>query len=373
MEKNKKNKVMIICVLVAVLIVFFLEKSEEAPNVEELDIAVGIGYNITEKSDGIYYDIPFNVYYFQENGKTKSNIRQGRDKTTGQVKQERQRESPRSYSLGFEKVVLIEEKFAKYGIRGILDVSFNLPKFNNDAFVFVCRENTNEYFKEDIMGYTSTSDFLYGLIKNMQDNWFFGENYKYKDLILIVDSEGRNAVLPYIEKEKDEIAIKGMALFKGDKLKAVIDINDAKWMNILREKKSKGLLTLKKNSKEYINSYSSSQKKVKCIKNGEECKFIIDLDISGDIISNTMYKDLFSNTETLKNFEKLMASEIRGYLLDFVKKMQTDYRVDCLELGKIAAAKYGRGTGVDWNEVVCRSEIEINVRFKVNSVGRGEY
>lgn len=369
----KKNRFLIILIILVVSIVFFIEKVEKAPNVEDLDIAVGIGYNIEEKIDGIYYDIPFNVYYFQENGKTKSNIRQGWAKTTGQVKQERQRESPRSYSLGFEKVVLIEEKFARYGIRGILDVSFNLQKFNNDAFMFVCKENTNNYFKEDIRGYISTSDFLYGLIKNMQDNWFFGENYKYRDLILTVDSEGRNAVLPYIEKEKDEIAINGMALFKGDKLRTVIDINDAKWMNILREEKAKGFLSIKKNSREYINTYSSSKKRVKCMKNEDKYKFIIDLDIKGDIVSNTMYEDLSNDTEIIKNFEKLMEKEVRDHLIDFIKKMQEVYQVDCLELGRIAAAKYGRGTGVDWNDEVCHSEIKVNVRFKVNSVGRGEY
>jgi hypothetical protein len=42
--------------------------------------------------------------------------------------------------------------------------------------------------------------------------------------------------------------------------------------------------------------------------------------------------------------------------------MQNDYKLDCLALGRVAAAKYGRHTGTDWNKAV--SEAEIVVKCK---------
>lgn len=56
-----------------------------------------------------------------------------------------------------------------------------------------------------------------------------------------------------------------------------------------------------------------------------------------------------------------------------IKNIKCKYKTDVLDLGKIAISKYGRGTGTDWDKVVCDSEIQINVKFKVNTEGRGDY
>ena len=53
--------------------------------------------------------------------------------------------------------------------------------------------------------------------------------------------------------------------------------------------------------------------------------------------------------------------------------MKNEYKVDCLQLGWVAAAKYGRDTGVDWDEVVSNSDIKVNVKVNVDKVGRGQY
>ena len=47
-----------------------------------------------------------------------------------------------------------------------------------------------------------------------------------------------------------------------------------------------------------------------------------------------------------------------------------------MELGRIAAANFGRGTGVDWNKVICNTDltnIKVNVKVKVDNMGRGDY
>ncbi|MBV1820656.1 Ger(x)C family spore germination C-terminal domain-containing protein, partial [Bacteroidales bacterium MSK.15.36] len=50
-----------------------------------------------------------------------------------------------------------------------------------------------------------------------------------------------------------------------------------------------------------------------------------------------------------------------------------EYKIDLLELGRIAAAKYGRRTGVDWDEVVSDSEIDIKVNSKIVTTGKGNF
>jgi hypothetical protein len=53
--------------------------------------------------------------------------------------------------------------------------------------------------------------------------------------------------------------------------------------------------------------------------------------------------------------------------------MQKKYKVDCLELGQFAAAKYGRHTGTDWNKAVSNSKIIVKAKVSIEKVTRGTY
>ena len=68
-----------------------------------------------------------------------------------------------------------------------------------------------------------------------------------------------------------------------------------------------------------------------------------------------------------------MAKSIEKQCADFIKIMKSDYKIDCIGLGRSAAAKYGRQKKVDWNEVVCSADIKVNVKVKVDLQGRGDY
>ena len=74
-----------------------------------------------------------------------------------------------------------------------------------------------------------------------------------------------------------------------------------------------------------------------------------------------------------EKFEEDMAKQVKETCTGFLEKMKYGYKVDCLQLGWVAAAKYGRDTGVDWDEVISNSEIKVNVKVQVDKVGRGQY
>ncbi|WP_369700401.1 hypothetical protein [Clostridium estertheticum] len=44
-----------------------------------------------------------------------------------------------------------------------------------------------------------------------------------------------------------------------------------------------------------------------------------------------------------------------------------------LDLGRIAVAKYGRSKGTDWDKVISNSDIKVNVKFTVDTQGRGSF
>ena len=188
-----------------------------------------------------------------------------------------------------------------------------------------------------------------------------------------VDSEGRNLVLPYLEIINNKITLTGMAAFKKDKMVAKIPMEEARYMNILRENKVKGILTLQKDSLNLISSYGESKRKVHCEKINGKYKFTIDLEFKGQVITNTMYKDFMINPKTVEKYTHELEEQTKERCNEFINKMQNMYKTDCLELGRDAAATFGRNPETDWDNIVCNAEIIVNVKVKVNNLGRGQF
>ena len=51
--------------------------------------------------------------------------------------------------------------------------------------------------------------------------------------------------------------------------------------------------------------------------------------------------------------------------------MKTTYELDLLNLGNIAASKFGRNTVADWDEEILKSDIKVSVNFKITKLGIG--
>jgi len=169
------------------------------------------------------------------------------------------------------------------------------------------------------------------------------------------------------------IGITGMALFNKDKMVTKISIDELKIMNIMRENDVHGILSLQTAPKDVISYYATSKRKISCTKEGDKYKFTININLNGDIINDSLYKDLQKDPKKNDEFNKAMADDVKKNCNNFIIKMKNQYKVDCLQLGQIAAAKYGRQTGVDWNSIVCNSEIEVNVKVNILKTGRGDY
>lgn len=370
----KKDRILAYVLIIIIAIALGINKNEVMPNVEEEDIHIGTGYSIQKEGSEISdYEVLLSAYTFESDDKIDSVGNMGVGSTIGKTRQDRQNKNPRKFTTGFEKVFIIDEEYASEGIRNILDIVFKHPMINIEGQGIVCKGKSSDYLTLKSKGYDSSADFISGMIKNTKDSNFLGENYNMRDLFIICDSEGRAIVLPYINIIDKQIELDGMAIFNKDKLVKVLDMEEGKVMNILRENKTKGMLTIEQRYNSYINYNTKCERKVKCTKNGDKYSFTIDLNFKGDIVSNLLYKDISSDLQVTKKFEEDMAKKIENKANKFIQEMKTNYKVDCLELGRVAVAKYGRHTGVDWNEVVSNSDIEVKVSVQVSKVGRGDY
>jgi Ger(x)C family germination protein len=370
-KKNINNKIIIIILIIISLWSFIGSKGQL---IEDLDVPIGIGYDLVKKNEGdIYYSIPIARYVVDPSGEIISKITTGEAENIGKTRDDRQLKSEKKFLLGLEKVIIISENAAEYGINNILDILVNNTTVNDRAFMVVCKGKAEDILKYKIKGYSNSSEYIDGLIRDSRYYNFFTGEYDFMNSIARIDAEGRSLVLPYIELKEDHPEITGVAIFKGDTMIAKADLQQARIINLLKKDNVTGMLTIKKGPKEYINYEAKTKLKVKCYKEGEKYKFVINLYLNGGIASNELYGNINKDPKVLKKFTEDMENSTKKMCEDFINKAKSEYKVDFLGLGKYAAAKYGRHTGVDWNKIVSESDIYVNVKVKVDTEGRGDY
>ncbi|MFL0197997.1 Ger(x)C family spore germination protein [Clostridium sp. WILCCON 0269] len=367
----KRFKVFLLIIIIFMFIISFI--GVKGSMIEDLEIPVGTGADIEKESANTSYSLPFLVYSFQDGNTVTSDTFTGEGASVGGTRQNRQLKEGKKSMIGLNRIFLFSEQSASFGIKNYLDIWLNNPAINDRALCAVCKGKAEDMFKYKIKGYSNSAEYIEGMVKNLSEYNFFPMQYSLTDLIVREDAEGRNILLPYIEINNDAIETTGLAVFRGDKMIGKADINETRIINILKENRVKGILTLQKDSKKYINCYTYSKRKAKCYKENGKYKFIIDLNLKGNIISNELYNNLNANPQVLKKFEKDMNNYVDKMCNKTINDIKCKYKTDVLDLGRIAAAKYGRGTGTDWNKAVCNSNIQVNVKFTVDSQGRGDY
>ncbi|MGO5064922.1 MULTISPECIES: Ger(x)C family spore germination protein [unclassified Clostridium] len=370
MKSKMKKTIRIAFILIIVINLV----GERGALVEELNLPNSIGYDIVEKKDNnVFYNVPIRTYFLESKSPNESKITAGKATTLGETRNRRQLEASKEFILGLEKSLVISENYARFGVTTIIDILLNNPLVNDNAKIVVCNGTANDILEYEVEKYSGREEYIGTLVEHLYKFNFFSHKYTLMDFIITSTSEGKNSVLPYIDIVDNELKITGLAIFNKDKMISKLDMEDVKILNLLRENNGKGILTIEKNSKEYINYYPKSKSKAKCYKEGNKLKFVIDIKLNGPIVSNELYKNLNSDPKVLKKFEKDMGKSVEKKCNLFINKMKSDLNVDILNLGSVAAAKYGRETGTDWNKEVLNSDIKVNVKVKVDSQGRGDY
>jgi Ger(x)C family germination protein len=353
-------------------LIFFLKGKGTFVPAEDISIISSFGVDLL-KTGGKepVYSASLAVYNFGTSPEIKTLVLTGSGGTLGQTVISNQLKLDKKLLIGSEKTFTVSVEAAKQGIMPIMDLLFENTNVNDNAFFIVNGGKPQDLMNFKFDGFPNSSDYLENLIRHSIEQNFFPKKYRLRNAYRYLINEGNNLTVPYVEIKGNNLAITGMALFKGDKMIKKIGIKESKALNILRENNIRGTISIKKNLKEYLDVYINSKKKVKIDREKEKYKFDINLDIEGYIISNMMYDNFLNNPEGIKIVEKNVKDEVERMTRDFIYKMQNDYKIDLVNLGEHAAAKYGRDKGIDWNEVVSNSDISVNVKVKVSIRTRG--
>lgn len=346
--------------------------NQNVKTIEEYEISSGFGNDIERNfEDQVVYSVPYSIYDFQNENENKSFIKEGKAKSIGETRGDRSLKSGKAPLVGLQKIIIISEEQAEIGIKAIVNILFSNPKMNDRSLFIVCKGNALDILNFKVTGCASSSDFIEGMIKRLSKIDFFLDEYSLLNTYVALDAEGRNLAFPYLELINNELKISGMTVFKEDKMLYNLDLEKSKIMNMLRGNKSRGTATLVADKYKSVSYSAQIKRHVKCQKKDDGYLFNIQIDCLANIISSKDYKVLDSDAK--KKLEQLIKKDLQEGFTSFINTMQNEYKLDMLQLGFIAASKYGKDTGVDWDEEVSKSKISIDVKVKVQNSERGEY
>lgn len=364
------NKVLVIAITSFILYIYCKAGNKYVP-IEEIAIPSAIGCDIENANEEEKYGVSLSIYTYSGN-KVETNVFTGKANTVPETRSTRQVELTGKFLLGLEKVVVMSDEAARFGIKNFLEALWVNPTLNDNSYFVVSKEKAEDILNFKAEGNKSSGDYIDNLIRHLASFNFFSKNYKMIDVLIRAESEGRSIVLPYIEVKDGKLKVTGMALFSKDKLVKSIGLEEARIMNLLRESNVQGIIQIKKSTKSYFSFYGTSKRTVDCKLADGKFVFDIKLKIKGTVAANSMYKNLVKDPELKKAIEEDLEREAEKLSYGFIEKMQKDYKVDCLELGRCAAEKYGRRKNIDWDKVVSESQINVTVDVKIVDIGRGD-
>jgi Ger(x)C family germination protein len=356
-----------------IVIYIIFNSGEGTSAVEDINIASGFGYDLIKKNTGNEYIISSTVYTYNKKDEISSYLSKGIGSTIAETRATRQRMSNKTFMLGLQKVLIFSHTVASEGLNPIIDILFSNQDLNDAGWIVISKGRAEDLLAYKVYDFSTSSDYINGIIESSKEQNFMSSNYKVMDMYVRVNSEGRNLVLPYLEIVNKDITITGMSIFKKDKMVAMVPMDEARYMNMLRENKVKGILTVQKDETHWTSTFGETKRKVHTEKVDDKYKFTIDIELGGKIVNNTIYTDLMKDPKTVKKYTDELEADTKKRCNQFIAKMQKEYKTDCLELGRDAAATFGRNSETDWNEVVVNSQITVNVKVKIDNFGRGQF
>lgn len=341
--------------------------------IENILIMVGIGYDL--KKDGrVQFSDSGELIMLKSNGEQQNIIFSGVGPTIYSTQNTIQVKMNRKFLLGLEKLYLISEERARFGISDLMEIITRDASRSETAHVAVCKQNSEEIFNLKTPQEEFAKSIVIGeMIQFSSSANFFADVYRVKDLMFMYYQEGRTIAVPYIEIINNRIQITGLALFKKDKMVQKVGLDEARLINMIRNKGGYSYVSvLGESPVNYIDFYCKNNTKVKVSKNGDRLTYDLFVTLTGEINANSLVTYYERPNEQVDKIQNLIEKKVKKELENEILKIQKQYKFDCIDISKYAVAKFGRGKGYDKDEYFNNAEIKVHVKAKITSIGREE-
>ncbi|SHE46761.1 Ger(x)C family spore germination protein [Caloramator proteoclasticus] len=341
----------------------------EMEPIENLSIIIGIGYDVQKEGQKKIVD-PIEMFVFKGDGEVERLISPGIAETIYNTINDRQTVMSKKFLVGTEKLYLISREWAEYGIEDLLDTLVRNENRNEIAYVCITEGDTKHFFSMVPIDNTSMSEAISGILKFSYLANFFPKEVTIKELLFMYHQTGRRIILPYIVDDKGKPKIAGICVFDGAKLKHIIPLEEAFYINMIRSRKSDGYISIIKDNNPKI-CYTIKAKNYVNVEVDYDDKLIytINITLKGNLKTDTIHNTAITAKEA-KEIERTFEEYITEQLNKTIEKVQNKYKIDCFDITKYAAAKLGKHSPLLTDEEFQRAQINVKVKVILVDLGR---
>ncbi|MDQ0338932.1 Ger(x)C family germination protein [Caldalkalibacillus uzonensis] len=274
--------------------------------------------------------------------------------------------------MGHTRVLVISEEVARERIKEIIDGFRRNPQIRRLLWLLI-----SEGKAEDVLRvYTDLEQVPIVYIMLMLENGARMEelpDISLGDFYIALSSTTFEPQTNYIKADKNEVAWKGVALFKGAKMIGTLTDSEA-WILMQLQGMGTGgefLVSINENDKRHQVLLDPEHLKTKTriqVNNGQ-IKASYHVEIEAEVKEKNADIQL-NDPAVLEDVAKKAEEQLQNRAHELISKLQTEYGVDALKLGlKLKAYHYKTWEKIDWEKEFPHAIIDVTYDVKIRRTG----
>ncbi|MBG9943065.1 Ger(x)C family spore germination protein [Brevibacillus formosus] len=363
----KRTRLLAYYLLVAAL----LHGCGEEQVLEKLGLAVAVGYD--QIGDGRLLGTTV-FYQIDPEARQLVTVIAGTANTSKGLKITHNRESSKKIVGGQIRVAVYQDELARKGILPLVENLSRDASIGSNVYLTVAKGRASDILTHRYPETSNIGIYLYQAIRQNVN----GENMissKLHEFMKDYYAVGKDPVMPYIERVKNELHIDKIALFRDERLVGDISTREGFFLKILRERYNKGELEINltvDNQRFFtVIEHISSKKQIKLL-DLDKPKFSVKVKMTAQIQEMAEQIDL-SKPEELHKVQKAIQLAVKKEtegLLEKLGKHQVD-PVGFGEIYNIARQKSGKKklNRDECREAMKRAQFDVDVQVKILRTG----
>ncbi len=364
-------------IVLATILLFVLFSSGcwDARDLGKMDIAIISAHDLVregEKTKGKdQVMITFLAPVMDKNTQEKSLIIKTAGETVGDARAARANRYS-MISTSEIRSTLFGESLARQGLSDSMDILFRNPFLSYQASIAITEGYAGDILKMKPKTSVNIGESVNSLLEAVPEQNFVPR-------VTLIDfrkdehNYGRNPVLPILSKKgDDDVEISGLAVFRKDRMVGKLDLDQMKYLTLLRGEKARGVITYLQPGTEdvYITLQGANSRKVDVELVEDKAYIIIDVFLLADILEVQKNYLFDEDTERLQLTQEGAEDYISARCGEVLAYLQNEYQVDALNTGAAARARYGKEIELlDWDRLFDEADITVNTHVKIRNYG----
>ncbi len=366
---TRKCLMILLCMPLAFLVGCF-----DYRDVEDLSVPVVVAYDAPQKSD--YQEtekvVISGAIVNPTPGMPQNRIERIVARTTADARDKTAYYSPGFLVLGQIQVLLHGEDLARQGL-DIDDGLLRVAQTKRTLYMAIVEGRADDLLKTKITVAPQIGTYLLDLLRKAQRRAFLPATTMHTFEACALTT-GKNPIIPIIRAESNKIGIVGTGIFNKRQLVAKVGIRESRSLVMLRGLRTTGFIpfVLEKQGEQIDEGTVSvtNSRKVKVDQQNGKITFYVNVFLKGSLVEHS---DLIPVDKTrINEIEKVVSRVIAADCRRFIRKMQEDFGVDCIDITKFAQAKWRNELEEEIKEgdFIRNVQIVVNVKTKISDVGQ---